>query len=276
MKVNVLGVHLYVSVKKPADVFSGFASRSLFYKILQKASPEDFRRIHVEGKPTPYYLTPFVDIKGKFIFKIREDGEYFIGVYSIARDLSKITWSLIEHETIETKNYLFEILGVAASSVDVKPLEVDLGDVIIMKFLTPTSFRVTPYSKIKSYGTYFPFPRPDLLLRSLVRTVGMSSNNGTPDYESIDLNALRLISFRDSSTMLIRDFMGRPYVGFTGTFYFEVKSASPILRLLSLAEYVGLGGWRTAGFGRVILDVARKGGVRNKTKYQSDKVNISI
>jgi len=255
--VYVCSVSLVLKPIGKKRVFSGFISRSLFSRALSSVYPELFDEVHERRKPSTIYVSPMKDeASGRIIEHVKEEGVYAFDMYSISVDVAPIGKELLEVGEYLLKDYNAEILRITGFKTNIKPMRVTEENIVAVNFVSPTSFRMTPLRRYHKKASYFPFPRPDLFIKSIIRTLKESDVEG---YESITANwtpkDMRLIDFKNARTKVYYDFRGRPYLAFKGKFFYEISKPKPYGVLLSLANITGVGAWRASGFGRVDIRV---------------------
>jgi len=243
-------------------VFSGFIVRSIVSRAMSVVYPKLFERAHDKRMPSLVYLSPLEDIeRGIYIERITEDNIYRFRMTSLRVNVDKIARELLETSYVELKDYRVEILEYFSMNVPIKPIKIKEEELISLTFRSPASFRITPLKGRLKESSYFPFPRPDLLVKNIIRTIreGCEGNEKLEEIlSSWDPNTIRLVDFHNAKTRVYYDFNRRPYVAFKGSFHYEIRDPEPYNILFSVAKVTGVGAWRFSGFGRVDVDVLSK------------------
>ena len=264
--------------------FSGFIVRGIVYNMLKRIDESLFRQVHDSKTIAPFSCTPLYTCEGRIMWYYVPKGAHSFQVILLDENLqhrfllelqkNRSLWEIdyygyrarIQTSSIEQINLSFS----RENSCDYRQLHV--------KFLSPTFFRrqypYIPQKYAKEYkirlrkkprSLVYPFPDPQLLFNNIVRIWEKYAPAKPGSLEKfrdwIDCGGLAVSEHRLKTVKVIehkttnkyqRGFIG--YAKLTAT-----ENNSEMLRiahiLLKFAEVVGVGGCRTAGFGRIRVEV---------------------
>ena len=142
IKAYVADVETYVENIIKREVFSGFIVRSIVSRALEKAFQDIFLETHERRRPSIIYISPLWVIEGRKIIEfIGDDSTYGFNIISLSVDVGEVAKEILSTGEYLLKDYRVEIISATLRKVKIKPIKVKEGDIIRMKFLSPTSFR---------------------------------------------------------------------------------------------------------------------------------------
>ncbi len=262
-------------------VYSGIVVRGIFFRMLERESPELGAEVHGFRGLSPYSVSPIEDVRRSRVFFDRVPGgvEFQFRIVTFDEAVSEAVRKFILGDTP-----IIRLKGIAStlSTVTVNSIEHDFSDKSVrdpdsfeVVFRTPTFFRETQRFHglfafvlprrfrrvVKPIYRYVIVPDPYHLFRGLVRLYRKFCN---PNFryssycEWLQEGGVALETYHDLHVVKVWDSDSRWYRGFMGRAIFSIpkdlydpKMAKLTHTLLKFARYSNVGGNRTAGFGVV-------------------------
>lgn len=251
---RIYGAYFRILVGNEVNLptFSGYYVRAIIFNFLKRADPETSMRVHSSSEYV-FSTTPFIQ-ENRFCFRSLKSGEATFYLYTTKEEVFELLTNAIisqplDHVFLKEKPY--PITELKVFDVELKPSRIPLS--FRIDFLTPTYF--------KRLGNIILYPDPPLLVQNLARLAGMDEKEAF--YWGL-LN-LRVASFpRGIRTVEFKEPKSSVFMrGFLGSVNFSLKEEDPdwsgrLPVLLEMAKYVGVGGGRSMGFGRILIDQVRK------------------
>ena len=256
-------MRLQIGKKLMLPTFSGYYVRALLFNILKRADPESSIKVHSSREYT-FSTTPFIQ-GNRFRFTYLSPGEATFYFYTTKKDVFKLLAKAFYSEPMDhvlLRDRPYPILEFRMFDAELRPARIPLS--FRVDFLTPTYF--------KRSGNVILYPDPPLMVKNLAKLAGMDEEDAFR-WALVNLRVssfpkgIRTVEFREpKSSVFMR--------GFLGSVNFSLKEEDPdwsgrLPILLELAKYIGVGGGRSMGFGRVLIKpYGKKSDVRATGPHQ--------
>ena len=227
--------------------FSGYYVRALIFNILRKADLEASIKVH-SSKEYTFSTTPFIQ-DNRFRFTYLKPGEATFYFYTTKKEVFELlTEAIVSHATdhVILRDRPYPISELRIFDVELQAARMPLS--FRIDFLTPTYF--------KRSGNVILYPDPPLMIQNLAKLAGIDEGEAFR-WALLNLRVsgyprgMRTVEFREpKSSVFVR--------GFLGSVNFSIREEDPewssrLSLLLELAKYVGVGGGRSMGFGRILV-----------------------
>lgn len=253
--MRIYGAYFKVRIDRELRLptFSGYYVRALIFSLLRMADPAKSIEIH-SSKEYSFSTTPFIQ-DNVFRFRQLKPGNALFYFYTPKEDVfNLLTEALISHavDHFLLKEKAIPIIEFSMFNLDLKSSDVPFS--FRMDFLTPTYF--------KRAGNIILYPDPPLLIQNLAKLANMNHE----DAFRWALYNMRVSGFpRGIKTVVFREPKSSVFhVGFLGSVNISLKEEDPdwsgrLPLLLELAKYLGVGGDRSMGFGRILISTGGDG-----------------
>jgi len=247
--MRIYGAYFRISLDKELKLptFSGYYVRALIFSLMRISDPGKSIEIHSSDEYS-FSTTPFIQ-DNAFRFRYLNPGDALFYFYTPKKDVfDLLTEALISHavDHFLLKEKPIPIIEFRMFNLDLEPSHVPLS--FKLDFMTPTYF--------KRAGNIILYPDPPLMIQNLAKLAGMDPE----DAFRWALFNMRVSGFpKGIKTVVFREPKSSVFhIGFLGSVNISLKEDDPdwsgkLPILLELAKYLGVGGDRSMGFGRILI-----------------------